>query len=146
MNDSLFIKSTKDIKKTNFKQLCDEMTNKLNYYYNINKWSVKITEIKDQEQVPTIGLAFENMNKYISIHVHWKYAVYEYNKSNTYRSIFVNLNDKTDILCKQNKQYIINFFSHNANDEWTSEEKQICISCFTKYDFEIIDKIDPLNM
>lgn len=78
------------------------------------------------------------MNKYIAINS-IKYVYPRYRGGINRRSIFSTWDKTTDILCKENEEFMTDFFSNNPNDEWTSDEKQICRSSFSKYRFECTD-------
>jgi hypothetical protein len=130
------IKSLKDIEKNDFRKLCEEITNELNNYYKTTKWSIEITGVGDIE--PIIGINFKDMNKYITIQGSTTSCI-KLRGTQKLRNFFSTWNKTNDILCKENEEFMICFYSYHLNDEWTSEEKQICRSSFSKYEFECID-------
>jgi hypothetical protein len=127
----------KDITKNDMFELCNNLGNRFNSYYNINNYSFS------PECITEGGIVFDNFNK---IDCYKTMRLYPSDKKgNRIRNLYGIIHDNikedwvnnTDILIYKN-EYINTFLkSFKGAPEWTNEELKIFIDCFQNIDIYI---------
>ena len=135
--------SKKDITKKEFVELCNNLQNEFNKYYNTNDYSFS------PECISEGGIIFDNFNTYNNGYKTMR--IYFTDKKNICREKslygFINKNIKDEwinddsILIEKNKYLGTYLKSYRNALEWTNEELQIFKKCFEN--IELIIKKTP---